>query len=112
MSQQLQVSTAASPSETASTTSSAFSTKRNLSRSVHKTERSLPSSPQTKTDVIWTLAKKFIISIAVRNKPGSKKNESSEGEEEWIENILERPDIMYTTPGKRDTSFVGMDCGK
>ena len=52
MSEQLQVSTAASPSGTTSTTSSAFSTKRNLSRSIHKTERSLPSSPRTKADVI------------------------------------------------------------
>ena len=112
MSEQLQVSTAASPSGTTSTTSSAFSTKRNLSRSIHKTERSLPSSPRTKADVIRTLAKKFIISIAVRNKPGRKKNESSQGEEEQIENIFERPVIMHKTPGKRDTIFVGMDCGK
>ena len=83
MSEQLKVSTAASPSETTSITSPPFSTKRN-----------------------------FPIGLAVRNKPGRKKNESSKGEEEWIENILEKPDIMYTTPGKRDTIFVGMDCGK
>ena len=36
----------------------------------------------------------------------------SEEEEEWIENFLERSDITYTTPGKRNTVYVGMPGGK
>ena len=53
----LQVSTAISTSEATPTTSSAFSTKQILSQSVHKSERSLPSSPQKKADAIGTLPK-------------------------------------------------------
>ena len=33
-------------------------------------------------------------------------------EREWLENVLKRADITYTTPGKRDTVYVGMDHGK
>ena len=79
---------------------------------VHKTERSLPSSPLKRVEVIGTLAKKFNPRIAVPNKSGRKKNKLSEEEEEWIENLLERSDITYSTPGRRDTIYVGMDGGK
>ena len=82
MSEQLQVSTETSTSETTPTTSSAFSTKQILSRSVHRTERSFPSSPRKKTEVIGTLATKFNLRIDVQNKSGRKKNELSKEEEE------------------------------
>ena len=59
MSEQLQVSTATSDSETKPTTSSAFSTKEILSRSIRKTKRSVPFSPQKKAETIGALAKKF-----------------------------------------------------
>ena len=78
---------------------------------VHKTERSLPSSPLKRVEVIGTLAKKFNPRVAVPNKSGRKKNKLSEEEEEWIENLLERSDITYPTPGRRDTIYVGMDGG-
>ena len=74
MSEQLQVSTATSTSEITLTTSFVFSTKQILSRSVHKTERSFPSSPRKKVKVIGTPAKKFNLRIAVHNKSGRKKN--------------------------------------
>ena len=112
MSEQLQVSTAAPTSETTPTTSSAFSTKQILGRSVHKTERSLPSSPQKKAEEIGNLAKKFNLRIAVHNKSGRNKNELYEEEEKWTEKFLERLDITYTTPGRRDTVYVGMNGGK
>ena len=51
-----------------------------------------------------TLAKKFNLSIAVHNKAGRKENKLSEDEEEWIDNFLERSDIMYTTARRRDTA--------
>ena len=62
--------------------------------------------------MIRTLAKKFNLRIAVHNKSRRKKNKLREEEQEWIENFLERSDITYTTPGRRDTVYVGMDGGK
>ena len=46
-----------------------------------------------------------------KNKAG-RKNELSQEEREWLENFLERADITYTTPGRRNTVYVGMDHGK
>ena len=57
---QLQVSPATSTSEATGATSSTFSTKQILSRSVHKTEISLPSSKRKKDEVIGTLTKNSI----------------------------------------------------
>ena len=45
-------------------------------------------------------------------KSGRKMNKLSEEEEESIESFLERSDITYTTPGRRDTVYVGMDGDK
>ena len=47
-----------------------------------------------------------------KNKAGRKKNELSQEEREWLENFLERADITYTTPRRRDTVYVGMDHAK
>ena len=55
---QLQVSTATPTSETTRVKSSVFSTKQSLSRRFHKTERSLPSSPQKKNEMTGTLPPK------------------------------------------------------
>ena len=42
-------------------------------------------------------------------KKQSKKNELSQEEREWLEKLLEGADLTYTTPGRRDTVYVGMD---
>ena len=113
MSEQLQVSTAMSTLETTPSISSAFSTKQILSQSVRKTERLFPSSPRKNAEVTGTFAKIFNLRIAVHNKSERKNSElSEEEEEEWIENFLERSGITYTTSGRRDTVYVGMDAGK
>ena len=75
-------------------TSSSFSSKQVLNRSIKKAERSLPLSPRKEVEVIGSLAKKFRLSIAVaKNKTGRKKNELSQEEREPLENFLERADI-------------------
>ena len=56
----------------------------------------------------WNSSQKFNLCKAVHNKSGRKKNELSEEEEELIENSLERSDITYTTPGRRNIAHVGM----
>ena len=83
-----------------------------MSRSGYKTERSLPSSPQKKAEMIGILDKKFNLRRAVHNKSGRKNNELRGEKEEWIENFSERLDITYATPGRRDTGYVGTDGGK
>ena len=94
-------------------TSSSFSSKQVLNRSIKKAERSLPLSPRKEAEVIGSLAKKFKLSIAVaKNKTGRKKNELSQEEREPLENFLERADIFYTTPGRHDTVYVRMNHGK
>ena len=76
-----------------------------MSRRVHKTERSLPSSPRKKL-----FPKKSIFVLYITSQ--EKKNELSEEEKEWSDNFPERSDIAFTTPGRRDTIYVGMEGGK
>ena len=38
-----------------------------------------------------------------------KEKKLSKEKEDWVENFLERSDITYTTPRRRDTVYVGMD---
>ena len=59
MSERLQVTSAASTSETTPTTSSAFLTKQILNRSVRKTERSLQSSPREEGRGNWNSCQKI-----------------------------------------------------
>ena len=80
MSKQLWVSTAMSTSKTIPITSSVFSTKQKLNRSINKTEKSLPSSTQRKAEVIGNFARKFNLRVAVQNKQGKRNNESSQEE--------------------------------
>ena len=46
-----------------------------------------------------------------KNKVGRKKNELNQEKREWLEDFLEIADTTYTTPGRRDTVYVGMDHG-
>ena len=62
--------------------------------------------------MVGTLAKKVNLRIAVDNNSGRKKDEFSEEVEKLMENFLERSEITYTTPGKRDTVCVEMNDGK
>ena len=62
-------------------TSSPFSSKQMLNRSIKQVERSLPLSPRKTVEVIGSLAKKFKLRIEVaKNKAGKKKNELSQEE--------------------------------
>ena len=47
-----------------------------------------------------------------KNKVGREKNKLSRKEREWLENFLERANIIYTTLGRCDTAYVGMDHSK
>ena len=47
-----------------------------------------------------------------KNKAEREKNKLSQEEREWLESVFERADITYTTPGRPDTVYVGMDHDK
>ena len=36
----------------------------------------------------------------------------NDDERVWLESVIERADITYTTPGRRDAIYVGMDGDK
>ena len=44
--------------------------------------------------------------------PGHPSNDLSEDEVEWLCKFMERPDITYTNPGKKDQRYIGKENGK
>ena len=84
-----------------------FRTKQSLNRSVHKVEKALPCSPRKKSEVIEKLAKKFQLRIAASVKKGRKSKDLSEEQIAWLEQFLNRSDITYMNPGRKDNVYVG-----
>ena len=91
---------------------SAFSTKQSRARSLKRAEDGLPSSPNKKMEVIGSLAKKYKMRIALCRKRGRKYEDLSEEEVKWLKNYLERPEMTYINPGKKDNVYVGKVDGK
>lgn len=83
-------------------------------RSLRKAAAALPKSPSKKVEIVKSLAKKFNLRIQYDNRisPGRPKNELSEEEREWLESFFERPDITYTTPGRKDQRYLGKKDGE
>ena len=105
---ELQPNFSTAATELSTSSSSSFTTKQVLSRSVHKAGRSLPISPRKKFEVIESLAKKFKLRINLENKTGRRKKEISEEEDKWIEEFLQRAEVSYTTSGREETVYIGM----
>ena len=99
---------AAAPEQEAS----AFSTKQSRCRSMRRAEDGLPKSPNKKMEVIGSLAKKYQIRIAFATKRGRKYEDLSEKEVEWLKIYMERPEMTYINPGKKDHVYVGKIDGK
>ena len=91
---------------------SAFSTKQSRARSLKRAEDGLPSSPNKKMEVIGSLAKKYKVRIALCKKRGRKYEDLSEEKVNWLKNYLERPEMTYINPGKKDNVYVGKVDGK
>ena len=87
--------------------STSFSNSAVKSRIIKKVEKSLPKSPRRKKKVIKSLASKFNVKVKLTQKVGRKKNELTEQENQWLVEFLNRPDISYTTPGRRDNVYRG-----
>ena len=87
---------------------SAFSQAHIRSRSIQKVAKTLTKSPRKRKEVISALANKFKLRIKpTQSKAGRPKNELIESEKEWLKNVLDKPDITYVTPGRKDHHYVG-----
>lgn len=93
---------------TEAASSSPFSNSAVKSRTVKRVEKCRPQSPRRKTEVIKSLASKFNVKVKFGEKSGRKKNLLSEEEQQWVLNFLDRADISYTTPGRRDNVYIGV----
>ena len=106
----IQVNQAAASEQAASTSSPnpLFSSSSIKSRTVKRVEKFLPQSSRRKSEVIKSLASKFNVKVKFCKKTGRKKKVLSEEEQQWVKDFLDRPDISYTTPGRRDNVYIGI----
>ena len=83
-----------------------------LMRSLRKAEKSLPKSPRKQKAVVQGLAKKFNLRIVQTEKRGRKLNALADDERTWLNDFLNRPDIVHITPVKNDNVYMGKVDGK
>ena len=88
---------------------SAFSNRSIRSRSLLRAERNLPKSPRKKTEIVTALVEKFELRVKpIENANlGRPKIELSDAQNKWLLNFLDRSDLSYTTPGRKDQQYVG-----
>ena len=98
-------------SSSSSTTS--FSNKAVKGRSLKKVGDALPKSPRKRSEIVQSLSKKFNLRINLATKKlGRPVNELSADEIEWLLEFMERPDVTYTNPGRKDQRYIGKENGK
>ena len=76
-------------------------------RSLSKVSRNLPKSPNKRSEIIRSLAKRFQVDMEAERKKGRPKLILNDAEKDWLKNFFDRPDISYTTPGRRDQVYIG-----
>ena len=101
------------PSPTSNSTVEGFSQRSSYMKSLKKAKRSLPKSPRRRNAVVSSLAKKFQLQILPQqNNRGRPKEILDADEKSWLIDFLDRHDITYTMPGKRDQVYMGKVNGK
>ena len=81
--------------------------------SIQKVAKTLPKVPRKCKKVISALANEYKLRIKpTQSKAARPKNELTESEKEWLKNFLDKPDITYVTPDKKDHRYVGKVDGK
>ena len=75
---------------------SAFGSKQSFCRSISRAEKYLPYSPRKKAEV-----------IQLKENGGCKAKILSQEQERWLIDYLERPEISYTNPGRKDNVYIG-----
>ena len=90
-----------------------FTNKAIKSRSLSKAQQALPKSPRKRNEIIGSLVNKFHLRVAfVPKKAGRKRNDLTEEEKKWLIEFLDRSDMTYTTPGRRDNVYIGKENGE
>ena len=93
--------------ENAQTPGSSFSCKQTLHRSLSRADSHLPKSPHKKAEIIQRLATKYKLRINLKEKRGRPRKELTEREKIWLVEFLDRSDISYTNPGRKDSVYIG-----
>jgi len=86
-----------------------FKNIQSFSRSVKRAENALPFSPTKKKEVINGLAKRYQLRIKLAENRGRKAYALNEEQLDWMKETLERPDLTYITPGRKDNVYIGKD---
>ena len=106
-------STIAVANNDAATPSTSFSTKQAKARSISRAEKALPKSPRKKNEILGSLAKKYKLRIVMnKKKTGRRATELTEEEKQWIVDNLDRADLTYVNPGRKDHVYIGKKDGE
>lgn len=85
-----------------------YLTRQGLNRSVIRAEKHLLNSPRKKTEVLSNLVKKYELRIQLNGKKrGRKAKTLTQEQDEWLFDVLERSDMTYTNPGRKNHVYMG-----
>jgi len=100
-------STAVAENNDAATPSTSFSTKQAKARSISRAEKALPQSPRKKNEILGSLAQKYKLRIVMeKKKTGRKAIVLTDEEKKWIVESLDRGDLTYVNPGRKDHVYA------
>ena len=76
-----------------------------------KVEKYLPKSPGKRREVLQEITNKFCVRFDFKAKRGKWKDELSDEELKWFKEFVDRPDISYINPARKDNVHVGKKDG-
>ena len=94
------------------TRGSAFQSRQTLHRSLSRADSHLPKSPHKKAEIMQRLATKYKLRIIFQQNRGRPRKELNEEEKIWLIEFLNRFNISYTNPGRKDHVYIGKIDGK
>ena len=81
--------------------------------SLKEAVNALPKGSNKRNEIVQSLSQKFNLRISLSSKNlGRPENDLSEDEVEWSSQYMDRPNITYTNPGKKDQRYIGKENGK
>ena len=95
-----------------STPGSAFLCRQSLHRIYSRVDLHLPKSPNKKAEIIQRLATKYKLRIDFQENRGRPRKELNEEKKIWLIEFLDRSDISYTNPGRKNHIYIGMFDGE